>query len=682
MFRGTSIFFIVMLGATVQDNIKGEETLEGYRVGVTSETEVQDEDQDTMGDQSTGSDDESKKDVLGKRDKEGEGEDQPDSLDKKRKMLPPSKRDATLPPPPSNTLYLGGINGPGAKQYNLSTPLLGITDICTHVKGMGVCKGPLLAIRLMPEKSCVFLDFSREDDAIAFFTKCYGGSEDPKEFYHLRRIINVAGIELRVGWAKQTYEQPNIAIAVKNGATRCVYLHPVEPKSELLLEKLFTGYGAIDCIKIVEEKTIAFVHMASIQSAMQAVSAIGAKRLFRKVSFAADRVCLSSSRGDKNQSKTDGKQSIQTPPIPSKTSAPPELRTVFLGGLPKECTLNDVCNNIRAGGPLLSIRISKGSAFVTFVETQAAQCFYDFVDRYGIVLEGRRLSVGWAKPNDSNNNRGTNTSGLSPAITSMLRQGATRNLCVLNLDSLDAHQLSFASNNATQPMYTNNDTYHAALEQYFSSFGTIECINIAHTKGSSGDRQQRAAFINFSSIMEAARALEAARRDARFDNCRLCYGKDRCSQPLLIQGITPSSTTLPNTPSNGSVSDNAPFYYEDSASFFEQQFVTPFRPFVDAPHASSTAAPFSHHSPMMFYPTLPPMMMASPNHHQAYPISNVHPSPLAYPPMMMYPVPPPSTPIRAPSNSHPLPSHRKTFYTPGHDANTPTKNIKDDDNPF
>ena len=68
----------------------------------------------------------------------------------------------------------------------------------------------------------------------------------------------------------------------------------------------------------------------------------------------------------------------------------------------------------------------------------------------------------------------------------MLRQGATRNLCVLNLDSLDAHQLSFASTNATQPMYTNNDTYHTALEQYFSSFGTIECINIAHTKDPPG----------------------------------------------------------------------------------------------------------------------------------------------------------------------------------------------------
>ena len=153
----------------------------------------------------------SRRDVLGKRDIEGKGEDQQDDSDKKRKLVPSPKRDASLPPPPGKTLYLGGINGPGAKQYNLSTSLLNITDICTHIKGMGVCKGPLLAIRLIPEKSCVFLDFSKEEDAMAFFTKCYGGSDDPKEFYHLRRIINVAGIELRVGWAKQTYEHPNIA---------------------------------------------------------------------------------------------------------------------------------------------------------------------------------------------------------------------------------------------------------------------------------------------------------------------------------------------------------------------------------------------------------------------------------------------------------------------------------------
>ena len=79
----------------------------------------------------------------------------------------------------------------------------------------------------------------------------------------------------------------------------------------------------------------------------------------------------------------------QAPIISPKANRSSRTQDCLPGGLPKECTLNDVCNNIRAGGPLLSIRISKGSAFVTFVEAQAAQCFYDFVDKYGIVMQGQ-----------------------------------------------------------------------------------------------------------------------------------------------------------------------------------------------------------------------------------------------------------------------------------------------------
>lgn len=553
-----------------------------------------------------------------------------------------SRKD--LPPPPSHTVYLGGINGPGSKQQGLSTAVLTVTDVCTHLRGMGVCRKPLIAVRLQPERSCCFVDFADAVDALAFFVRCYGGSDEPPEFYHVRRIINIAGIELRSGWAKPTKEQPNVALAIRNGATRCVFLHPVEEGSERLLASIFAGYGPIDSVRVVGEKNIGFVHLASTQAAMQAVSALSATKRWRRVSFGTDRVCISAAEDEHAGSTSDHpvkrlfvKKSEQAPHI--------ENRTVFLGGVPKECTLNDLCNIIRAGGPILSIRLAKGSAFVTFVEASAAQSLYDFADRYGVVVHGKRLAVGWGKPVDGSIGAGA----LSFAVTNMLRQGATRNLCIVNLDALDAHQLAFASTISTHSSeYTTNDTYHDALDRFFSSFGAIECINVVH-QHQHGSSKGRMAFINFSSIMEAARALENARKDDRFEKCRLVYGRDRCAQTIRAAASeAPSHTNsmLPQAMSAVSLNNTAPFhphyyYHEDPFTVFPENAAPPtnlMMMMMMPPSSAISPSVMMPHPPPHFYYS-PPIYPPPPQHH-----------PLYYPPhpyMVMPPPPSPSTTLHA-----------------------------------
>ena len=174
----------------------------------------------------------------------------------------------------------------------------------------------------------------------------------------------------------------------------------------------------------------------------------------------------------------------------------------------------------------------------------------------------------------------------------LLRQGATRNLCILNLGALDPYQLSFASTTGTHPAHKHAsvDTYHEALERYFSDFGTIECINIAHLHKDG----QKAAFINFSSISEAGKALEGARKDRRFDGCKLVYGKDRCAQPLVLIP-TKEAANQQQTPMVG------PFYYEDPTVFNPM-----ISPYLYPPDNSAHVMmePMRYH-PVMLSPPLP-----------------------------------------------------------------------------
>ena len=70
-------------------------------------------------------------------------------------------------------------------------------------------------------------------------------------------------------------------------------------------------------------------------------------------------------------------------------------RNIYLGNIHPDTTTEELCNNIR-GGVVQQIRHlkDKNIAFVTFVEPQSANTFYNWA-MSGLTINSRRIKVGW-----------------------------------------------------------------------------------------------------------------------------------------------------------------------------------------------------------------------------------------------------------------------------------------------
>ena len=119
--------------------------------------------------------------------------------------------------------------------------------------------GPIEAVRLLPEKNCVFISFLDGSTAAAF----HADASVKKLALH--------GQELRIGWGKASHVPPAIAQAVlQHQATRNVFVGNIpEEMDEKFLKDLLGGYGMIDQVKIVKDKNIGFIHFLTIATAMK-----------------------------------------------------------------------------------------------------------------------------------------------------------------------------------------------------------------------------------------------------------------------------------------------------------------------------------------------------------------------------------------------------------------------------
>lgn len=373
---------------------------------------------------------------------------------------------------PSRTLYFGGV-----------TPDIRAHDLLNHLKG-----GAVEAVRFLTEKSCAFVDFTSEDGAMAVW----------RRLPHSKRIL-IRGVDVRVAWAKSSTMSESVSLAVKNGASRCIFIGNIPTEDtcfENSIKMAIERHAMIDSIRVVRERACAFVHVTNIADAMRLVSLLSAEDRWKgmRISFGRDR-CAPLEPREEGQ--------IMERPTTSPTSEHP-IRTVYLGGVPTQTTAEDLCNVVR-GGQLEKIRLTldKKCAFVTFIEPEAAEAFYQFATTHGIILHGHRLKPGRGQPTVMPN-----------AVLSALRQGATRNIYIGNLQS---------------DILTDQD-----LHQAFSPFGSIEMVNFV--KRPAGGM---VAFVNFCNILDAVKAYEGIRKNPLFAHCKISYGKDRCSQPLRIGNQIP-----------------------------------------------------------------------------------------------------------------------------------------------
>ncbi|KAL1918707.1 uncharacterized protein VTP21DRAFT_2729 [Calcarisporiella thermophila] len=411
---------------------------------------------------------------------------------------------------PCRTVYLGNV--PAEAQAS---------DILDHVRS-----GPIESMRMLPEKNCVFISFLTVQSALAFYQE----SQQSKLTLH--------GQEIKVGWGKSSAVPPTVAVAVQNGATRNVYLGGLDENvTEEKLHNDLGKFGAIDMIKILREKNIAFVHFLRIIDAVKCVSTLPTDPEWsgRRINYGKDRCAFApkvagqtSGSGTSTpawnamsgyanpymfgagfdpytmggatgggQGSDAGRGSSVSAESLTAAMEPMAQRTVYLGNVHPESTMEDLCNVIR-GGILQQMRYlpDKHIAFVTFIEPSSAAVFYQHANDNGVVLHGRRLRPGWGKP-----------SPLPTAIaTAIQQQGATRNVYVGGID----------------PALVTE----AKLREDFGEFGEVELVNIL--------REKNCAFVNFTSIASAIKAVEGIRVREDYRLCRVNFGKDRCGHPPRI----------------------------------------------------------------------------------------------------------------------------------------------------
>lgn len=170
-----------------------------------------------------------------------------------------------------------------------------------------------------------------------------------------------------------------------------------------------------------------------------------------------------------------------------------QLRQIWMGNLHPETTAEDVCNVVR-GGMLINVKLmlDKHCAFVTFVDVTQAANFFQQASYQGIMIRGRRIKLGWAKP-----------VFLSERIIDSLRKGATRNIYLGGID----------------PSFTEQK-----LRTDFSEFGEIEQVHII--------KEKNTGFVNFTSLLNAVSAYERIQKNPSYSGYAIRFGKDRCSNPF------------------------------------------------------------------------------------------------------------------------------------------------------
>ncbi|KAK5135509.1 hypothetical protein LTR08_005144 [Meristemomyces frigidus] len=394
----------------------------------------------------------------------------------------------------SRTVYLGNI-----------PPETSPEEILGHVRS-----GQIESVRLLPDKNCAFISFLDGSSATHFHSDA------------ILKKLSIKGQDVKVGWGKPSSVPTSVALAVQqSGASRNVYLGnlPEETMEDELREDL-SKFGPIDTIKIVREKAIGFVHFLSIGNAIKAVTQLPQEPKWqapRRVYYGKDRCAYVSKTQQQNAAQYLGiapgyahvlngadrdlitnalaQQSVAAAAVATTAGGVSNLgnRTVYLGNIHPETTIEEICNVVR-GGLLHHIRYipDKHICFVTFIDPTSAASFYALSNLQGLMIHNRRLKIGWGK----------HSGALPPAIALAVSGGASRNVYIGNLDE------SWSEDR---------------LRQDFQEYGDIELVNTL--------REKSCAFVNFTNIANAIKAIEAVRSKEEYKRFKVNFGKDRCGNP-------------------------------------------------------------------------------------------------------------------------------------------------------
>lgn len=393
----------------------------------------------------------------------------------------------------SRTVYLGNVPAETTAE-----------EVLNHVRS-----GIVENLKMVPEKNCAFVSFLDHSSAAHFRSDA------------ILKKLTIEGKDIKVGWGRATPLPSSISFPVtQEGASRNVYLGslPDDITEEEIRDDL-GRFGPIDTIKLVREKNIGFVHFLSIATAIKVVMQLPFEEKWkaRKVYYGKDRCAYISKTQQQNAAQYLGlapgyeqllagtDREVLSTALAQQTAAAVAVaaaaggaqnvgnRTVYLGSVHPETTIEEICNVVR-GGLIHNIRYipKKHICFVTFVDPTAAAQFFASATIQGLSIHNRRIKIGWGK----------HSGPLIQAVSLAVTAGASRNVYIGNIC----------------PTWTE-----AKLRRDFSEFGEIEQINFLPEKN--------CAFVNFTNITNAIKAIEGIKQKDEYKPFKINFGKDRCGNP-------------------------------------------------------------------------------------------------------------------------------------------------------
>lgn len=220
-------------------------------------------------------------------------------------------------------------------------------------------------------------------------------------------------------------------------------------------------------------------------------------------------------------------------------------RAIYLGNLHPNTSVEEIANNVRAGGlvELIKYHPEKRVCFITFIDAQVALKFYlNHQVLHQLIIHGNDVIVGWAK-----NHSGPLSREISLAVTA----GASRNVYIGIKLSKDKEVNEGINGNKNKLQLPNEETLRAD----FSKFGDLEQINFYHNK--------ECGFINFLNIVDAIKLIEmfefpnakenfegflndGGKFYNRYKDFKISFAKDRCGNPPKFSFKKKLNSNYPN----------------------------------------------------------------------------------------------------------------------------------------
>lgn len=425
---------------------------------------------------------------------------------------------------PSRTVYLGNIPS-GITPY----------ELLNHVRS-----GTVESLKMIPSKNCAFISFLDEKSATLFHSDA------------ILKRLTINNHDIKIGWGKPNPVQPIVASCVSRyNATRNVYIGNLpENTTETELANDTKEYGEIDTIKMIHDKKIAFIHFTSILAAIRCVQSLPLMEKYkdRRIFYGKDRCAFITKTQQHNAAQYLGlnpntenflsqvdrdlianalvQQSNAAAMIATTTGGTSNLgnRTIYLGNLHPDSTIEEICNVVR-GGILQNVRLinERHVCFVTFIDPISAAQFYAMSSLHGLIIHNRKIKIGWGK----------HSGPLPNSINLAVGNGASRNIYIGGLDKIPEIQ------------FTKEKLYYD-----FKEFGEIEQINFF--------QERHCCFVNFTNISNAIKAIDGIRNNPDYQKCKINFGKDRCGNtPRQFQLNTNGSNLSGNGDAeNGTISND------------------------------------------------------------------------------------------------------------------------------